>query len=138
MSKFRNVVFRGTALLDYLMDDKGFIYSTKNGGWKKLSTYLRNGYPATKLFINGKPHSTDIHRLVAETIIPIPLPDIPGVKLSDWKNVPQAIIKWAKNPERYCVNHIDHNKENFHPSNLEWVSVRENSHKYQEHRKKAA
>ena len=32
------------------------------------------------------------------------------------------------------VNHIDHNKENFNPKNLEWVTRKENIEKYHEDR----
>lgn len=131
-----SIVFRGKTVDGYFMDNDGNIYSNKRGTLKKMSFYLRNGYPGIKFSINGKSQSVDVHRAVAETKIPVPLPEIEGLTEEDIANTPVSVMRYLKNPARYQVNHIDHNKENFHPSNLEWVTTHENSLKYQEYRKK--
>jgi len=73
-----------------------------------------------------------LHQIVAETFKPIPIPS--GCSKSLWK---QASKKFKDTLRcMWIVNHIDHNKMNFHPSNLEWVSsAKENAEKYQAHRK---
>jgi hypothetical protein len=73
-----------------------------------------------------------LHQIVAETWVPFTIPN--GVSEKEWKRTPKNVRNIVK--ERTFVNHKDHNKQNFHPSNLEWVSARENSQKAQEHYKK--
>lgn len=59
------------------------------------------GYPRLLIRKQGKCYHKNIHRLVAETFIP--------------------------NPNGYKeVDHIDHNKQNNHVSNLRWVTHSEN------------
>lgn len=85
---------------DYAATTEGDIYSRKSGEWKKLKPQKdTDGYLQVRLCdIPGKRgRLTFVHRLVAETFIPMP---------------------------RNCteVNHIDGDKLNNAASNLEWTT----------------
>lgn len=86
---------------EYLINKIGEIYFTKHNIIMKYKID-RYGYPCIGLTKNLKRYYFTIHRLVALTFIPNP------------ENKP-------------CVNHKDGNKTNNHVSNLEWVSVKENT-----------
>jgi hypothetical protein len=65
-----------------------------------------------------------LHRLVMESFKPIDI--FPPNRLKDcWNDIPEAAKKWIR--ETVFVNHIDHNPDNNHVDNLEWVTPRENS-----------
>lgn len=79
------------------------ISNSKHKKGKPLSQYL-NSYGYLKVKLNNK--NELVHRLIAKVCIPNPL-------------------------NKQTVNHIDGNKLNNHPSNLEWVSIEENlKHSY--------
>ncbi len=85
---------------NYLVDDEGFIYSKR---FKKKLTPKENwdGYQRIQIWKDNKCHMIGWHRVIAET--------------------------WIPNPEnKPFVNHIDGNKQNNHPSNLEWCTQKEN------------
>ena len=66
------------------------------------------GYPVTELVKNGFRKTFKIHRLVALNFIPI------------------------NQPEKLTVNHIDSNKKNNKPENLEWCTLEQNmKHAYE-------
>jgi len=71
------------------------------GSFKSLHSD-KDGYKIVVLFKNGIRKNKKVHRLVAESFKPNPL------------NKP-------------CVNHIDGDKHNNCPSNLEWCTVAENN-----------
>lgn len=77
-------------------------------GWRNQSPKIltqhihKSGYVQAALIIDGKPICKKIHRLVANAFIPNP------------DNLPQ-------------VNHLDANKQNNYPYNLEWTSGKENT-----------
>jgi hypothetical protein len=58
---------------------------------------------------------------------------------SEWKSldpvIREKLLGYINSPDRYQVNHIDENKENYHPSNLEWVTIVENQQKHQKLKK---
>lgn len=85
---------------DYIIYSDGRCYSQKSD--KFLTPQLSTTYPTYNLTIEGKKKKTKVHRMVAETFLP----------LLEGKTV---------------VNHIDGNTHNFDVSNLEWVSRAENS-----------
>jgi hypothetical protein len=87
----------------YLIREDGLIISKKTG--KELFKQKNNsGYWISHFYVNGKRTAGTIHRFIAET--------------------------WVNNPEnKPQVNHIDGNKENCHPNNLQWVTASEN-HKH--------
>jgi len=139
--ELRKVVFRGDTICGYWMDNEGYIYSTLRGNTlRKLSVNYSNEYPGINLMIGFKKKTINLHRLVCETFHPKPLPNI--LTTREWASIDLTVrhklLEYVQHADRYQVNHIDHNKENFHPSNLEWVTVKENQQKYQEHRKKVA
>lgn len=81
------------------------VYRIINGKYYKLSKFVDNiGYYQTVFRINGKRIHVRIHRLIAETLVPNP------------NNLPM-------------VNHIDSNKLNNNPSNLEWCTNSYNTQK---------
>ena len=79
-------------------DGKCFSYLSN----KFLKPQMSNKYPTYNLTINGKKKKTYIHRMVAETFLPL-------------------------NSKKNIVNHKDGNTKNFHVNNLEWVTAQENS-----------
>jgi hypothetical protein len=89
--------------------ETGLVYSAKSGELRLLQSRIGpNGYlSVTMTDSNGNRHPVEIHRVIAKLVIPNP------------SNLPE-------------VNHMDCNKLNNHPSNLEWTSrVGNQNHAYQ-------
>tara|TARA_B100000424_G_C22737390_1_gene399346 strand:+ start:118 stop:678 length:561 start_codon:yes stop_codon:yes gene_type:complete len=121
----------------------GMVYVFK-GNWRTKTQYGWNpmtpnldtrGYPTVTITKDGQKTSIKVHTLVMHTINGTPgrLPKIPA---KEWKRY----SSYAKNfmmRNYWQVNHIDHDKTNFSPSNLEWVDAEENVKKYQAHRVKS-
>lgn len=84
----------------YRISDQGRVYSTLRGTLKPYKT--RDGYLIATLTRGGHRFRIGVHRLVASAFIPNP------------EGKPQ-------------INHIDGNKENNSPGNLEWVTCSENN-----------
>ena len=81
---------------DYLIDRAGTIVSTKGTAIRVLKPQpKKNGYPKVNLYVDKKPVTKHIHRIVAEKFVP--------------------------NPDNHTtVRHIDNDKENYHADNLQW------------------
>ena len=117
---------------------------TKQGVIKKMTIYLGTGpycYPRVAIYNQStkKCFQTYAHLVVADTCVPFnPVASgflkENGISLQDWKRTPDS-VKRAIKRRSLQVNHIDHNKANYHPSNLEWVTAQANQRKYQEHRR---
>ena len=87
--------------------ENGLIYNSnfRGSGKRRIVRQIgnSNGYLKVELWKNGKGKSHYVHRLVAESYIHNPNP---------------LLFKF--------VNHIDENKNNNNPSNLEWVTHEQN------------
>lgn len=86
--------------LDYKVREDGVIFSKRNG--KPLKYRLNDkGYPTVMLQRNKKAICRRVHRIVAEV--------------------------FCFNPSnKPCVNHKDRNRQNYHASNLQWMTHSEN------------
>jgi hypothetical protein len=135
--RYKKAIYRGEIVEGYFVLEDGRILSDKQSRGRELrelSWHLRgNGdamYPSVNLYLRRySPTSMSVHRLVAETYVP-KLDKPLGVPSEDWDITPESVkLVWSKIATEMCVNHIDHDKENFHPSNLEWVTARENVEK---------
>lgn len=136
MTNLVRLKFRSRAVPDYYMDPAtGDIYSGKRSltHVQKLNpTYdYSTGYMKLNISSEGIPKSQNIHRLVAETLIPFPCPA--GISKSDWRDTPESVKNLLCS--QFRVNHIDHDKTNYHPTNLEWVTAQGNSRAYVEFNK---
>jgi hypothetical protein len=140
---FTFLIYQGNRISGYYVNKYGEIYSNKKEGFNPLKIAKgckHNPYPKVGLSIEGKSKTLMVHRLVCETFHKKPMPeDLRGL---NWNNIPdkerKILQEFVTHADRYQVNHIDHDHNNFHPSNLEWVTVKENQQKYQEHKLKAA
>ena len=84
----------------FLVDENFIIYNKYNG--RKINPYLgSDGYMHVRRRENGKIYYCRVHTIIANCFV--------------------------ENPNNYkYVNHIDSNKKNNHPSNLEWCTNSEN------------
>jgi hypothetical protein len=129
-----NAVVGGVVMRDYYVGDNGELYSKKSGVFKRMTPCHGENtpYPKTHFSVDGKKINVMAHRVVAETLIPFPVPA--GVTKKEWAATPKSVQRVVA--QTYQVNHIDHNKLNYHPSNLEWVTSKENAGKFQDTRKR--
>jgi hypothetical protein len=138
------LIYQQISHADYGVDElTGEIYSIKRGSWVPLSIQYpkknRNGglYPT---FVVSSPLFTSafkakvmlVHVAAHETLNPrLPIPD--GITKIVWLNTDPSVKALCRG--LWQVNHIDHDRLNFHPSNLEWVSASTNIQKYGDHLK---
>ncbi len=86
---------------DYYATEKGFVFSKKNN--KILKPYTdRRGYLRVSLSVNGIIYKYLLHRLIAEAF---------------------------HGPSDLTVDHIDNNKKNNRPENLQYLSALDNHKK---------
>ena len=139
-ANMKPVVYRGEVVEGYFVNSNGDIYSNKRGATIKLKLSdgdKYNPYPKYGLTHKGKRITVTAHRLVAETYHKKPIPNI----LTDeqWETIPKKVrgivLDYMQHADRYQVNHIEHNILNFHPSNLEWVTISQNQQAFQNFRK---
>ena len=138
MNIIRPVIYMGQELKDYGVDSKtGDIYSFKTGKPYKLKWHHRNrknlkiSYPSVSLidkevFKENCQNSLtiNVHILVHETLCP--LPSTPNdVTKKEWRTTPNSVKKVCRG--LWVVNHKDHNKTNYNPKNLEWVTIKGNA-----------
>jgi hypothetical protein len=84
---------------EYFVTEDGRVF--RNGTERK--THMSNkGYKIVSLWVNGVGTKMNLHRIVGQLYVP--------------------------NPEnKCCINHKDGDKTNNHYTNLEWVTLKENS-----------
>jgi hypothetical protein len=134
MKNFRPVVVDFEIIPEYFVSPNGDIWSTKGKTPRKLrpgNTKTQNNYPKVVLSSNGVSKSYYVHRIVCTAYHKFPKPE--SVTKEEWNATPESVKKLVE--LMYQVNHIDHDHYNHHPSNLEWVTVKENNKKYQDHSK---
>ena len=132
----KEIVFGGRVMNGYFIEYKNKqvrILSTKQTSIKEMSIPKSgsSNYPRFVFMVNGERINADVHRVVAENLVAFPKPK--DITKRDWDKTPQVIKDHIKS--LYFVNHIDHDKYNCHPSNLEWVTSKGNVHAYHKHKK---
>lgn len=127
------MVIDGRVLSDYYIDQNGEPWSKKSGSLEPLTPNYNQKYPTIKPSVNGVSRTKLLHRIVCESVHPFSTPT--GITKKDWDATPNSVKALMR--QSFQVNHIDHNPLNYHPDNLEWSSVKENSNAYQEFRKAA-
>lgn len=92
----------------YMISEEGFVKICATG--EDVSRHVTDsGYLATRLYFNGKPRIYRVHRLVAMTYLELPY-----------------------NHKELLVNHLNGDKLDVSPGNLEWdTSSGNNSHAYE-------
>ena len=149
MTLIRPAIYNGQELKNHGIDSKtGRLWSFIHKTPKKIAVHDRNpknmklsypcvnvtdkdvfkGYYANNLTIN-------LHILVHETLNP----DLPYKELeitdNEWRTCANSIKKSFR--KLFIINHIDENKLNYRPKNLEWTTTKGNAEKYQANRKAA-
>lgn len=94
------LVYKGHETM-YLITDSGRVIN-KYTNRELIGSYDKDGYRKVSLQVAGKQRSATVHRLVA--------------------------LHFVSNPHNYpVIDHLDGNKQNNHATNLEWVTVQENT-----------
>ena len=128
--------YKNEEIRNHFIDSNGDIYSLRHNStdgyyYYKKKPYAVNGYP--QILVSLKKGDKKLKHIVChiaacEMFVKKPLPT--GVTKKEWNAAAESIKKCF---EHYWeVNHIDNNTYNYHPSNLEWVSRRENIDKHHE------
>ena len=134
MKNFRPAIVDFEIIPDYFVTPDGDIWSTKGKTPRKMkpgNTKTQKNYPKVSIRINGKSATQLVHKLVCTAYHKFPKPE--SVTRAEWNATPESVKRLVES--MYQVNHIDHDHYNHHPSNLEWVTVKENNKKYQDHAK---
>jgi len=129
------LVYKGKSYHDYGIDKTtGDVVSKKRGYWEVRKSNVSGGCLYPKLNISlGTTDSIKtimVHKAVCETLFDYPIPI--GITEKDWKITPKSVKNMVYGSMQ--VNHIDHDHNNYHPSNLEWNSLDENIRNYHEYR----
>ena len=102
---------------------KGYYYPNSDS-WKRLTPcYGGNSkYPKVSLRMNGLSKTCMIHTLVADAWLELPKPN--NILKEEWDNASVEMKRFLR--KAFVVNHIDHDKDNYHPSNLEFCTQQQN------------
>ena len=127
-------IHNGIELVGYwVYSVDGTIWSTKQRKIKQILGSNHLGYRRTVFMVDGKKSQLLLHRIVACTLIKFPPPS--GVTKQVWNNTHESVKRAMSN--LYLINHIDHNRANYNPKNLEWVTHTENAIASVKHKKAA-
>lgn len=141
---FKQAVRFGVELPGYYVSKDGKVFSTKKN--KFISLFVgKSGYLQCSLSLpigifedhtyyqaNFKRKTFNItqqiHRLVAETFLPID--EYPPISIDDWKKTPETAKQFIR--DSAVVDHIEPDLTNNKVENLRWVTPKQNN----THRKK--
>ena len=134
-SKLIPALHNGIALKGYWVNSiDGTIWSDKQSkNLRQIKGSIHDGYRRTNFTTSDGLTNLLLHRVVACTLIPF---TTDGISKRDWKNTPDKIKNIILS--QWCINHIDHDRSNYHPSNLEWATFTENSRASVAHKKAMA
>jgi hypothetical protein len=121
----KTITYHGKVYNNYEVNEVGEIFNNWTGRTLRGSISGTCLYPQVKL--NGK--TILVHRIVAEAFVPLGKPSA-SISDEEWGITPASVKQLIM--KTMYVNHIDHDKENYHPSNLEWVTAEENAQKRDE------
>ena len=123
---FVPVTYHGEHYDDYFVNRTGKVWSAKKNKFLAIKQGKKStDYPGMRLRKNNKTKYMQLHRIVAESFVELKRPKDSGISPSQWKKTPKTIKRFIM--ELMFVNHIDHNKENYHYKNLEWVTPTQNA-----------
>jgi HNH endonuclease len=121
----KTVYYHGEEFFDYYVLENGEVINHRTGRTLKASSDSTCHYP--RVYLNGR--RVLVHRIVAEAFVPLGKPSA-SISDEEWGITPASVKQLIM--KTMLVNHIDHDKENYHPSNLEWVTAEENARKRDE------
>jgi len=143
-NNFAPAIRYGKKIPGYYATRDGKIYSSKSQMFISLfvgtSSYLsaslslpRNFFPDHDFYVakhkkNSFNLKIEVHRLIAETFIPID--ENPPIPMEDWINTPESAKQFIR--DSAIVDHIDSDHLNNSVENLRWVTPKQNN----SHRKK--
>jgi hypothetical protein len=126
-----DVVFPG-----FLCDENGNFWKLEKK--KVAKPKKKKNYPSVSFRRNGESKTVPCHKAVAQSWLS--RPDRPSdVSASDWKKTPEKVKAMIReNNDFWQVNHINEDKNDYRPTNLEFVQGKENRGKAAEHARLAA
>mgnify|MGYP006176707549 CR=1 FL=1 len=132
MAIVRPVLYKNLKIKDYGIDDEtGELWSFKKTTPKIVKGSIHiDGYVAVTLadsqfdrsLVKKFSKNFKLHTLVAHTLFDIPIPE--GVSEELWEKTDETIKSACR--EIFQVNHKDHDKSNYRPDNLEFVTASDN------------
>lgn len=126
MSDYLIAKYHGIEYPLYRVNKEGIIYNVRTNNTLTPTADSTCKYPRVSLRDeNGKYKKVLMHRIVAELFVPLDLPKNSIITIDDWAVTPNSVKCFIM--KNMLVNHIDHNKMNYHYSNLEWVTQEENA-----------
>ncbi len=125
--------YNNRAFWDYgVCKHTGYVWSRKRGFWQIMVPNISGRSPYKKVVCDKI--TIPVHIAAMETLNEVPKPD--GVTDEEWNITPNSVKTFCR--KGWYVNHIDHDKTNFNPNNLEWATAKQNAQAYQQFIRKAA